>query len=340
LDYLRNEGARVIIASHLGRPKGEVRSELSLRPVAKVLGVPLAPDCVGEEVESAVETLRDGDALLLENLRFHSGETSNDAEFINGLARLTDVYVNDAFGTAHRAHASTAGLAERCSERAAGYLLEQEIRALSRVRDAPERPYVCVLGGAKVSDKIGVLEALTRKADTIVVGGAMAYTFLLARGEPVGRSLVEPDSVEAARALLSGPAEVLLPVDHVVAASAEAGAEAETVRQIPEDRMGLDIGPETTREIVRRIEAAAMVFWNGPLGLFERPPFDRGTSAVAEAIAGARAYSVVGGGDSVAAVRGAGVADRIDHISTGGGAALEFVEGRILPGIRILEVGG
>jgi phosphoglycerate kinase len=340
LNFLRDRGARLIVASHLGRPKGKVRSELSLAPVARALGIPLAPHCVGAEIERAVDGLREGEALLLENLRFHKGETANESGFIDALARFTDVYVNDAFGTAHRAHASTAGLAERCAERAAGFLLEDEVEALSRVRDDPERPYVCLLGGAKVSDKIAVLEALAEQADSLIIGGAMAYTFLLARGEPVGQSLVEPDRVDAARALLGGSAEVVLPVDHVVAPSPEAASEAETTRQIPEDRMALDIGPETTAEVVRRIEGAGMVFWNGPLGLFEHPPFDRGTRAVAEAVAASRAFSVVGGGDSVAAVRAAGVADRIGHISTGGGAALEFVEGRTLPGIRVLEVEG
>jgi phosphoglycerate kinase len=337
LEHLRKKQARVIVASHLGRPKGKRSDGLSLRPVAEALGIPLAADCVGPDVETAVDALRDGDALLLENLRFHSGEEENASEFVGRLARFTDVYVNDAFGTAHRAHASTAGLAERCAERGAGLLLEHEVDALSRVRDTPERPYVCILGGAKVSDKLGVLEALSQLADAIVVGGAMAYTFLLARGESVGRSLVEPDRLEAARRLLEGQAELVLPVDHVVAPGPDSGSEARTVREIPEGSMALDVGPETIARLRGRIEQAATVFWNGPLGMFERPPFDRGTTAIAETVAGARAYSVVGGGDSVAAVRAAGVAERIDHISTGGGAALEFVQGRILPGIRVLE---
>ena len=339
LDHLRREGARVLVASHLGRPKGQRRAELSLRPVAALLGLPLSTDCVGPRVENDVARLKDGEALLLENLRFHTGEEQNDPAFVDELARLTDVYVNDAFGTAHRAHASTVGLGERCPERGAGFLLEHEIEALSRVRDDPARPYLCILGGAKISDKLSVLEAMSRRADTLVIGGAMAYTFLLARGEPVGRSLVEPDQTEIARRILDGPTEVVLPIDHIVAPGPDDGAHAIAVERIPDDRMALDLGPQSVAQIQLRVARAATIFWNGPLGLFERPPFERGTRAVAEAVAAAGAFSVVGGGDCVAAVRAAGVADRIDHVSTGGGAALEFVEGRTLPGIRVLEDG-
>jgi phosphoglycerate kinase len=337
LQHLLSEGARVIVASHLGRPKGERRPDLSLQPVAEWLGLRLSTDCVGARVEEDVENLKESEALLLENLRFHAGEEKNDPTFVQGLARLTDVYVNDAFGTAHRAHASTVGLAEQRDERAAGLLLEREVECLSRLRDAPERPYVCILGGAKVSDKLAVLEAMSERADTIVIGGAMAYTFLFARGEAIGLSLVEPEQAEAALRVLEGPAEILLPQDHVVAASPADGARAIAVERIPDNRMALDVGPRTLSQIQSRIETAATLFWNGPLGLFEQPPFERGTRAIAEAVAAASAFSVVGGGDCVAAVRAAGVADRIDHVSTGGGAALEFVEGRILPGIRVLE---
>jgi phosphoglycerate kinase len=337
LQHLLSEGARVIVASHLGRPKGERRPDLSLQPVAEWLGLRLSTDCVGARVEEDVENLTESEALLLENLRFHAGEEKNDPTFVQGLARLTDVYVNDAFGTAHRAHASTVGLAEQRDERAAGLLLEREVECLSRLRDAPERPYVCILGGAKVSDKLAVLEAMSERADTIVIGGAMAYTFLFARGEAIGLSLVEPEQAEAALRVLEGPAEILLPQDHVVAASPADGARAIAVERIPDNRMALDVGPRTVSQIQSRIETAATLFWNGPLGLFEQPPFERGTRAIAEAVAAASAFSVVGGGDCVAAVRAAGVADRIDHVSTGGGAALEFVEGRILPGIRVLE---
>jgi phosphoglycerate kinase len=335
-DYLRSAGARVVLASHLGRPKGSPKPELSLGPVAEALGIPLAADCIGPEVEAQIATLGDGDALLLENLRFHAAEEKNDASFVQALARLADVYVNDAFGAAHRAHASTTGLARVCSARAAGFLLEREIDALERVRDTPERPYVCILGGAKVSDKLAVLEALASRADLLVVGGAMAYTFMLARGEPVGRSLVEPDLVDTAAHLLEAATEILLPSDHVVAPSPEATDRAHTVTTIPADEVALDIGRATIDAIRARLAEARTVFWNGPLGLFERPPFDVGTVSIAEALAASSAYTVVGGGDSVAAVRGAGVASRIDHISTGGGASLEFLEGRALPGIQAL----
>jgi phosphoglycerate kinase len=338
LEHLRGLGARVAMASHLGRPAGAPQPELSLRPVARALGLALAPDCIGPEAEAAVDALKDGEAIVLENLRFHPGETKNDPLFVDALARITDVYVNDAFGAAHRAHASTVGLAERCPERSAGLLLAREVEALSRLREAPEPPYLCILGGAKVSDKLGALGALAARADVLVIGGAMAYTFLLARGESVGRSRVEPGLLEEARRILDGHAEVVLPVDHVVATGPEDASGAEVAKHVPAERMGLDIGPETCAEIERRIRGAATIFWNGPLGLYERTPFDRGTRAVARALATSRAFRVVGGGDSVAALHAAGVADRIDHVSTGGGAALEFIEGRTLPGIRVLEM--
>ncbi len=336
LEYVRKQGGRVVLASHLGRPGGFPDPALSLRPVAEVMEIPLAPDCIGSEVEEQVAQLGDGEALLLENLRFHPGETANDPEFVAALARLCDVYVNDAFGSAHRAHASTVGLARACNRRAAGYLLEREVEALSRVRDEPERPYVCILGGAKVSDKLGVLEALSKRADLIVIGGAMAYTFLLAQGKPVGRSLVEPKQLETARRLLAGETEILLPVDHVVAAAPDLASS--TTNEIPEDCAAYDIGPLSVDAIRERLVEARTVFWNGPLGLFETEPFDRGTRAVAELIAQSSAFSVVGGGDSLAAIRLAGVGDRISHLSTGGGASLEFLEGRSLPGIEALEV--
>lgn len=337
LEFIRKQGGRVILASHLGRPKGEVKAELSLRPVAEALGIPLARDCVGPEVEAQTNALRDGEALLLENLRFHGSEEQNDAEFATALSRLADVYVNDAFGAAHRAHASTEALARVSGEAAAGFLLAREIAALTRVRDQPERPYVCILGGAKVSGKLEVLVSLAAKADAIAIGGAMAYTFLLARGEHVGRSLVEPERVEAARELLAGPTRILLPTDHVVASGPDDSEGAQVSRSIPDDRAGLDIGPESIAAIGRELEGAATVFWNGPLGLFECPPFDRGTNAVAGQVAESAAYSVVGGGDSLAAIRRAGVAEGISHLSTGGGASLEFLEGRTLPGVEALR---
>jgi phosphoglycerate kinase len=337
LAFVRQQGGRAVLASHLGRPKAAPEAKYSLAPVARQMGLPLAPDCVGPEVEALVAGLRDGDAILLENLRFHSGEEKNDPAFVAKLAALADVYVNDAFGTAHRAHASTEGLAHVVREVAAGYLLLREVEALSRVRDDPAHPYVCILGGAKVSDKLAVLETLAKRADAIAIGGAMAYTFLLAKGEPVGRSLVEPDLVETARALLGGKTEILLPVDHVVASGLDDVAGARTVDTIPDGAMALDIGPRSRAAIEKRLAAAKTVFWNGPLGLFEKPPFDAGTRAVAEMLARSSAYTVVGGGDSLAAVHAAGVGERISHLSTGGGASLEFLEGSTLPGVEALR---
>ena len=337
LEYLRKQGARVVLASHLGRPRGRPDPALSLRPVAEVMGLPLAPDCVGSEVERLVRSLANGEAVLLENLRFHAGETTNDPEFVTALARLTDVYVNDAFGSAHRAHASTEGLPRAITWRAAGFLLAREIEALSRVRDEPERPYVCILGGAKVSDKLSVLDALCRRADWVVFGGAMAFTFLLAKGEPVGRSLVELAQLQTAQRLLDTDVEILLPVDHVVAASPDDAASAATTTRIQDDLAAYDIGPASINAIGERLRGARTVFWNGPVGLFETPPFDRGTRAVAELVALSSAYTVVGGGDSRAAIALTGVGNRISHLSTGGGASLEYLEGRTLPGIKALE---
>jgi phosphoglycerate kinase len=337
LEYVRRAGGRVVLASHLGRPKAAPDPKYSLAPVAKHMKLELAPDCVGPEVEARVTRLRDGEVLLLENLRFHAGEEKNDPKFVAELAKLCDVYVNDAFGTAHRAHASTEGLAHAVTDSGAGFLLEREVAALSKVRDAPEHPYVCILGGAKVSDKLKVLESLARRADTIVIGGAMAYTFLLAKGEPVGKSLVEPELVETAKRLLAGKTELLLPVDHVVAASPDDSAGARTVDRIPDGAMALDVGPRSREAIRSRLTRAKTVFWNGPLGFFEKPPFDAGTRAVAEMLAQSSAYTVVGGGDSLAAVQAAGVGDRISHLSTGGGASLEFLEGAALPGVEALR---
>jgi phosphoglycerate kinase len=337
LAFVRSKGGRAIVASHLGRPKAAPDPKYSLAPVAKHMGLPLAPDCVGPAVEAAIAKLRDGEALLLENLRFHAGEEANDPAFVAQLARLCDVYVNDAFGTAHRAHASTEGLAHKVPQAAAGFLLLREVEALSRVRDQPAHPYLCILGGAKVSDKLAVLESLAARADTVAIGGAMAYTFLLAKGEPVGKSLVEPDLVDTAKRLLAGKTELLLPVDHVVAASLYDTAGARTVERIPDGAMALDIGPRSRAAIEARVATAKTVFWNGPLGLFEKPPFDAGTRAVAEMLAASSAYSVVGGGDSLAAVQTAGVGARISHLSTGGGASLEFLEGAALPGVEALR---
>ncbi len=338
LDELRSRGARVILASHLGRPEGRASAELSLAPVAAALDLPLAMDCVGTDAEKSVSRLCDGDAMLLENLRFHAGEQANEPAFVSALARLADVYVNDAFGTAHRAHASTDGLARALAERAAGRLMQREVETLTRLREAPSRPYVCVLGGAKISDKLQVLGALMERADSVCIGGAMAYTFLLALGSGVGRSLVEPALVDTARRLLEGEVEIVLPVDHVVAPDPAHPEAAQTVETIPDDAMALDVGPRSVERISALVREAGTVFWNGPLGLFETPPFDAGSRAVAEACAESAAFSVIGGGDSLAAVSAAGVSERISHLSTGGGASLEFLEGRALPGVQALEV--
>lgn len=338
LQYLRDAGARVVLGSHLGRPKGEHRDEFSLRPVAERLGIPLAPDCVGDAVSDQVGRLRAGDAILLENLRFHPGEEANAPDFVAALASCCDAYVNDAFGTAHRAHASTEGLARALHDKsAAGFLLETEVAALTRVRDRAEHPYVCILGGAKISDKLGVLEALSQRADAVIIGGAMAYTFLLAQGLEVGKSLVEPDLVSTAERLLASGCELILPCDHVVAPALDATDAASTVATIPADQIALDIGPKSVEVIRERVAGAKTVFWNGPLGLFETPPFNRGSEAVARALAESDAFSVVGGGDSLAAVAASGVESGISHLSTGGGASLEFLDGSELPGIEALR---
>ncbi len=346
--FAREAGARLILASHLGRPKGAVVAELSLAPVARVLAeklgaaVELAPDCVGTEVTALVDALAPGEVLLLENLRFHREEEKNDADFAARLAALADVYVNDAFGTAHRAHASTDGVARLLPERAAGFLLERECNYLGMVMAKPTRPLVAILGGAKVSDKIVVIRSLLERVDALLIGGAMAYTFLRADGVETGNSLVEEEHLPLAVELRDEAArrgvELVLPSDHVVASSAKAPQAAHIVRDsIPQGEMGLDIGPDTVARFSQVVAAAGTVFWNGPLGVFEVPPFDAGTMAIANALADSGAVSIVGGGDSVAAVTRSGRAADITHISTGGGASLEFLEGRTLPGLAALE---
>jgi phosphoglycerate kinase len=339
-------GARVVLASHLGRPKGAPKPELSLRPVARrleeLLGRPVAfcADCVGPVAEAAAAKLRDGEILLLENLRFHAEEEKNDPDFARRLARLADLYVNDAFGTAHRAHASTAGMVPFVARAVAGDLMREEIEHLRVVRE-PERPLVCFLGGAKVSDKLSVLEALAPHSDVLAVGGAMAYTFLLAQGLPVGASRVEPDRFEDARRVLAAARaagrELLLPEDHRVAQKLEAGAPSRVVKEIPEGWLGVDIGPETAARYAAAAKRARTIFWNGPMGVFEIDAFAKGTEAVAQAVAESGARSVVGGGDSLAAVNKLGLGARIGHLSTGGGASLEYVQGLALPGVVALE---
>jgi phosphoglycerate kinase len=343
-----DRGATVILASHLGRPKGKVNPALSLAPVAARLGellgrpVAFAPDCVGPAAAGVVAA-NAGGVILLENLRFHAGEEQNDAAFAASLAALADVYVNDAFGSAHRAHASTEGIVRHVAEAAAGFLMAAEVEYLGRALTNPDRPFVAILGGAKVSDKLEVIENLLPRVDAIVIGGAMAYTFLKAAGQPVGRSLVEDDLVDTARDLQARASArgitFALPVDHVVAPKIEAGAPAETMAvgdAAIGERMGLDIGPQTVARYAGIIAAARTVVWNGPMGVFEIDAFAEGTMAVARAVAGVDGTTIIGGGDSVAAVTRAGVADKLTHISTGGGASLEFLGGRILPGVAAL----
>ncbi len=340
--------ARVILLSHLGRPKGVRVPEMSLAPVAarlsELLGrpVPLAPDCVGEAVKAQMAALKDGDVLLLENCRFHAGDEANDETFSRALADLADCYVNDAFGAAHRAHASTVGVTRFLKPAAAGLLMERELEYLGMALASPERPFVVLLGGAKVSDKIAMLRHLLPKVDAVLVGGGMAYTFLKAQGFGVGRSLLEADRLDTAREVLQAAAgrglTFLLPLDHVIAEAADAAAATKVVDtpDLPEGWMGLDIGPKTREAFGKILARARTVVWNGPMGVFEQPPFREGTLAVARAIAASGATSIVGGGDSAAAVAMAGVADKITHISTGGGASLDFLEGRDLPGVAAL----
>lgn len=340
-------GARLVCASHLGKPKGKKKAELSLAPVAaafaEALGRPIrfVDDCVGSDVERAVEALPAGEVLLLENLRFHAGEESNDPAFSKALASLADVYCDDAFGAAHRAHASVVGVPGLIQEKAAGLLLEKEVRELSRLLD-PERPFAAILGGAKISGKIEALRALARRADALLIGGGMANHFVAALGLPVGCSLLEKEKVPLAREILdicrAEGKTIALPSDFVVARSPEDGGDARTVgiSKIPEDRMALDVGQKTIEQFERLLAPARTIFWNGPMGVFEKPPFDRGTKALAMLLADSSAVTVVGGGESVAAVNQAGVADRFTHVSTGGGASLEFLTSGTLPGIEAL----
>jgi len=346
-----DQKAKVILASHLGRPKGkpEDKKKYTLLPVAERLQqlldqeIVFADDCVGDGVKKLVRELKDGQVLLLENLRFHPEEEANDEGFAKELASLADVWVNDAFGTAHRAHASTAGMAKFVKEKAAGYLIQKEVEYLGKALTRPEKPFVAILGGAKVSDKIKVLENLLGKADAVCIGGAMAYTFLKAEGVPVGNSKVEEDKLDLARTILEKAkargVDFLLPVDHVCAAEAKETAKREVVndRAIPDGLIGLDIGPKTLDRYRQRVLSAKTVFWNGPMGLFEQKPWAEGTFGVARAMAESPAVTVVGGGDSAAAVEEAGLVSKMKHVSTGGGASLEFVEGRVLPGVQVLE---
>src|SRR5437762_4444182 len=356
IEYALRKGARLILASHLGRPKGKPNPKMSLKPVAERLRILLdeklgrgfnvgfAPDCIGFAAEEMANRLEKGQTLLLENLRFHAEEEANDEKFSRQLAALCDVYVNDAFGAAHRAHASTAGITKFVKQSVAGLLMQKELEYLGRVLQNPARPFVAILGGAKVSDKIGVIHNLMPKVDVLLLGGAMAYTFMKSQGRGVGKSLVEDDKLSLAADLLqqakSRGLKMLLPVDDVVADRVAADAKAgtsEATRNVPTEMMGVDIGHKTVALYATEIAAAKTIVWNGPMGVFEIDPFAEGTVAIARAVASNRgAVSIVGGGDSVAAVQAAGVAGKISHISTGGGASLEFLEGKTLPGVEAL----
>ena len=350
IKYALDHGAAVVLASHLGRPKGKPNPDMSLRPVAartsELLGRPVAfaEDCIGDAAKKAVDSARASrGVVLLENLRFHPEEEKNDPAFAKALASLADRYVDDAFGAAHRAHASVEGITHYISRAAAGLLMEQELKYLGHMLESPEHPFVAILGGAKVSDKIEVIENLLGKVDRLLIGGAMAYTFFKSRGLPVGRSLVEDDKLEHARTIETLAAQkhtkLELPVDHVVAEKVDGSVPRETLRvgdAAIGDRLGLDIGPATIKAYTAALADAKTVVWNGPMGVFEIDAFAAGTNAVANAVANVKGTTVIGGGDSIAAVKKAGIADRITHISTGGGASLEFLGGRTLPGVAAL----
>lgn len=349
---LQSKGAKIILASHLGRPKGERNSSMSLSPVAPLLarklGTPVLflEDCIGDQVKSAVDTLQDGQVALLENLRFHQGETNNDPEFAASLASLADVFVNDAFGTAHRAHASTFGVPSILSNKVSGYLIAKELEFLGEKTNTPSRPFVVILGGAKVSDKITVIDKLLDKADTIIIGGAMAYTFAMANGKKVGDSLCEPDKVDLAKSALAKASEkgvkFLLPVDTLITNSLDFDAkqigESKIVDgDIPDGWEGVDIGPQTIELYQNAISGAQTILWNGPMGVFEIDDSSKGTFAVAETVANSSAVSIIGGGDSVKAINRSGHSESVTFMSTGGGASLEFLEGKDLPGVSILD---
>ncbi len=348
IEYLINHNAKVILCSHLGRPKGEFNLKYSLKPVAeelsKLLGkeVKLAKDVIGEDAEKLTSEIKEGEVVLLENVRFHKEEEENDPEFAKKLASFAEIYVNDAFGTAHRAHASTAGVADYLPA-VSGFLIEKELEFLGNALDNPERPFVAILGGAKVSDKIGVIENLLDKVDTLIIGGGMAYTFYKAQGHSIGTSICEEDKIDLANDILNKAKEknvkILLPIDNHVSAEYSNEAEDKYVEsaEIPEGFMGLDIGPKTIELFKNAIKNAKTVVWNGPLGVTEFSKFEEGTKAIAEALAETEAVTVIGGGDSAAAVEKFGLADKMTHISTGGGASLEFLEGKVLPGIACLN---
>ena len=349
INYAIEKESKIILASHLGRPKGKIVNDMSLKPVADHLSsllnkkVNFVPDTIGEMVQNEISSLKEKDVILLENLRFYPGEEKNDPEFSKQLASLCDIYINDAFGAVHRAHASTVGMVRYVKEKGAGFLIKKELKYLGEALSNPKRPFVAMLGGAKVSDKIGVIENLLTKVDKLLIGGGMAYTFLKAQGVEIGNSLLETDKVGLAKNLLKeanqNGIEVLLPEDHLIAKKVDAKAETKAIsnKEIPSGWMGVDIGEKTIEKFSFIIKEAKTVFWNGPMGIFEIEAFSRGTMMIAKALAESNAISIVGGGDSVAAINKAKVAQKITHISTGGGASLEFLEGKKLPGIAILE---
>ena len=348
IQYLVKHGARVILCSHMGKPKGEVKPELSLQVVAErlseLLGQPvkMAKDVVGESAQSLAASLKDGEVMLLENTRFEKGETKNDPELSKKLASMADIFVNDAFGTAHRAHASTAGVADYLPA-VCGYLVQKEVSIMGKALADPERPFVAILGGAKVSDKLNVINNLLEKVDTLIIGGGMAYTFIKAQGGEVGNSLLDEERIGLAKELMDKAAakgvKLILPVDNVIGDAFDNDCHQQVVEsgKIPEGWEGLDIGPKTCEQFAEVIRTAKTVVWNGPMGVFEMPNFAKGTIAVAKALAESDAISIIGGGDSAAAIEQLGFADKVTHISTGGGASLEFLEGKVLPGIAALE---
>lgn len=350
IKYLLDHGAKVVLASHLGRPKNGPEEKYSLKPVAKRLNellggkVTMASDVIGEDAQAKVAALKNGEAVLLENVRFHKEEEKNDPEFAKKLAAFADIYVNDAFGTAHRAHASTEGISHFVKTSVAGFLIEKELEIMGGALNNPKRPFVAILGGAKVSDKIGVINNLLEKVDKLLIGGAMAYTFIVAKGGKVGKSMLEADKVDLAKELLEKAAakgvELYLPVDTVIAKEFKADAESKVcpTMEIPDEWEGLDIGPKTAEIFADVIKSAKTVIWNGPMGVFEFPKFAVGTKAVAQALAdNPEATTIIGGGDSAAAIEQLGYADKVTHISTGGGASLEYLEGKVLPGIACLN---
>ena len=346
IEFAKNAGAKVILASHLGRPKGEKKPELSLKPVAEYISekffqIDFVDDCIGDKVINRINNLKDGDVILLENLRYYKGEEKNFPEFVDELQRFTEIYINDAFGTCHRKHASVYGLPERINEKAPGFLVEKEVKYFESLMKKPEKPFAAILGGAKVSDKIGVIKSLIKISDKIFIGGAMAYTFLAQKGISIGNSLLEKDSLDVVKEVYEEAAKknvsIFVPVDHICSKEFNGKPVVVSTENIPDGLMGLDIGKMTIEKYLKELKECKTVLWNGPMGVFENPDYAKGTYAIANFLADSDAVTVVGGGDSVSAVKKAGVADRISHISTGGGASLEYIEFGSLPGIEILR---